>query len=63
MDIREDLVVVRPCRGGEVDWLIGTSWVEFGKKKGTKMNGSSAGNGLKADDPLLLYRWAVGSEY
>ena len=42
--------MVRPCRGGEVNGLIGTSWIEFRKEQRTEMDGSCAGDGLKADD-------------
>lgn len=44
MNVREDLVVVRPRRVAEVD--RGFTGVETGEEEGAEMNGSCAGNGL-----------------
>lgn len=48
--VREDLVVVGPCWGGEVDGLVGGAHVEFGEEKGAEVNGAGAGDCLEAGD-------------
>lgn len=48
MHVREYLVVVRPCRTGEEDWLIGGARVESRQEQSTEVDGTGARDGLKA---------------
>ena len=50
MDVGEDLVVVGPCGGGEVDGLVGGAGVEAGQEEGAEVDGAGAGDSLQAYD-------------
>lgn len=50
MDVGEDLVVVGPCWGGEVNGLIGRAGIEAGKEEGAEVDGAGAGDCLEACD-------------
>jgi hypothetical protein len=47
VDVCEDLVVVGPSWGGEVDGLVGGAGVEFGEEYATQVDGAGAGDGLE----------------
>ena len=50
VDVGEDLVVVGPCWGGEVDGLVIGAEVEFGEEEAAEVDGASAGDGLEGGD-------------
>lgn len=50
MDVGENLVVVGPCWGGEVNGLIGRAGIEAGKEESAEVDGAGAGDCLKACD-------------
>lgn len=50
VDVGEDLVVVGPCWGGEVDGLVGRAGIEAGEEESTEVDGAGAGDSLKACD-------------
>ncbi len=50
LNVGEDLVVVCPCWGGEVDGLIGRAGIEAGEEEGAEVDGAGAGDGLEACD-------------
>jgi hypothetical protein len=50
VNIGEDLVVVCPCWGGEINGLVGGTRVKFGEEEGSEVDGAGAGNSLKADN-------------
>lgn len=48
VDVGEDLVVVGPCWGGEVDGLVVGALVELGEEEAAEVDGAGAGDGLEA---------------
>ena len=48
--VREDLVVVGPCRGAEVDRLRVWAREEFGEEEAAEVDGAGAGDGLERCD-------------
>lgn len=52
--VGKDLIVVGPCRGGEVDGLVRGTRIELGEEKSAQVDSTGAGNGLEACD---LARW------
>lgn len=54
VDVGEDLVVVGPCWGGEVDGLIIGTLEEFGEEEGAEVDGAGARDGLKAGDLRVM---------
>lgn len=50
VDVGEDLVVVGPGWGGEVDGLVFGAEVEFGEEKTAEVDGAGAGDGLEGGD-------------
>ncbi len=50
VDVGEDLVVVGPGRGGEVDGLVVGADVEFGEEETAEVDGAGAGDGLEGGD-------------
>lgn len=59
VDVREDLVVVGPCWGGEVDGLIVGTEVEFGEEETAEVDGAGAGDGLEGGDLGVVSRGVV----
>jgi hypothetical protein len=58
-DIGEYLLVIDPCRVGEVD-LLGAR-VEPGEEQGAEMEGAGTGDGLDGVDTLLLDGGRIGT--
>lgn len=50
IDVGEDLVVIGPCWGGEVDGLVVGAHVEFGEEETAEVDGTGARDGLEAGD-------------
>lgn len=46
--VGEDLVVVGPCRVGEVDCLVLRAGEEFGEEESSEMEGAGARDGLES---------------
>mgnify|MGYP005989162607 CR=1 FL=1 len=60
-DIGEDLVVVGPCRVGEVDSLV--SLVELGEEQSSQMDSTGPGDGLHGSRTTFFQSRRIGAEH